>query len=184
MLITLKEYADMNGITYKAVSAAITQKRLTPDEKRNGRWYIDENKKWTGRRSKKIYRRESKKPISEEKLQEILQGKPISYTRIYNIWRGMKQRCFNPNKSQYEDYGGRGITVCDEWKNDSKAFIKWAYANGYRDNLQIDRIDNNGNYEPDNCRWVTAEVNMQNRRPFKPRAISYDHIHYVSKFMA
>lgn len=86
-------------------------------------------------------------------------------TRLYNIWRGMKQRCFNPNNRQYNDYGGRGITVCDEWKNDFPAFRDWALTHGYRDDLSIDRINNDSSYEPGNCRWTTAKVQSNNRRP-------------------
>ena len=69
----------------------------------------------------------------------------------------MKQRCNNPNKSNYERYGGRGIKVCKEWEENFTAFETWALANGYSDSLSIDRIENNGNYEPGNCRWATAK---------------------------
>ena len=84
-------------------------------------------------------------------------------TKIYNAWNGMKSRCFNKNDKYYLNYGGRGITVCDEWKNDFKAFFDWAMENGYSDKLTIDRIDVNGNYEPSNCRWVTQKVQQNNR---------------------
>lgn len=75
--------------------------------------------------------------------------------RLYRIWHNMKSRCYCKSFSRYKYYGGRGITVCEEWKNDFKAFRQWAIANGYQDDLQIDRIDNSGNYEPSNCRWVS-----------------------------
>ena len=75
----------------------------------------------------------------------------------------MKARCYNPNRKRYVDYGGRGITVCDEWKNDVKAFYDWAMANGYSDDLTIDRIDTNGNYCPENCRWVGQDVQGNNK---------------------
>lgn len=81
----------------------------------------------------------------------------------YTNWGHMLQRCENSHNDRYYDYGGRGISVCPAW-HDSDIFGKWAIENGYTDGLQIDRIDNNGNYEPDNCRWVTPKFNMQNRR--------------------
>jgi len=84
--------------------------------------------------------------------------------RLYTIWRGMKLRCFNKNNKDYVRYGGRGITVCKEWENDYVAFKTWALANGYSDNLSIDRIDVNGNYEPDNCRWSNTHIQNTNQR--------------------
>ena len=88
-----------------------------------------------------------------------------SKSRPYNIWSGLKNRCLNTNHPHYKDYGGRGIGVCDEWMHDFQAFYEWAMANGYRDDLTIDRIDNNGNYEPSNCRWTTMAVQRKNQRP-------------------
>lgn len=86
------------------------------------------------------------------------------YTRIYKIWANIKTRCCNINHSTYKDYGGRGITICDEWKDNFQAFYKWAMSNGYDDNLTIDRINNNGNYEPSNCHWVNMKTQCRNRR--------------------
>lgn len=76
----------------------------------------------------------------------------------------MKERCYNANCPAYKNYGGRGITICDEWLKDSRAFVKWALANGFRDGLSIDRIDNDGPYAPWNCRWVDNKVQMNNTR--------------------
>ncbi len=76
----------------------------------------------------------------------------------------MKQRCSNPAATKYDRYGGRGITVCDEWREDFQTFYDWAMANGYSDDLTIDRIDNDGDYEPSNCQWITQAENTRKAR--------------------
>ena len=92
-----------------------------------------------------------------------------SNTRLYITWRNMRVRCKKPNDKRYYCYGGRGISVCEEWDNSFVAFRDWAMSNGYRDDLTIDRIDADGNYSPDNCRFVTRAENNKNRKWRKRR---------------
>lgn len=84
--------------------------------------------------------------------------------RIYNIYRGMKTRCYNNKDYHYQWYGAKGIKICDEWLNDFMSFYNWAINNGYKDDLTIDRINTHGNYEPSNCRWVTTKQQSNNRK--------------------
>ncbi len=93
------------------------------------------------------------------------------HTRLYRIWGNMCNRCSNKNNPAWLNYGGRGITVCDEWK-DYINFRDWAYTSGYQENLTIDRVDNDMNYEPSNCRWVDDIVQANNKR--SNHLIEYD----------
>lgn len=87
----------------------------------------------------------------------------LSNTNLWHVYYGILHRCYNKEDTHYNNYGGRGITVCDEWKQSFDEFVQWSFSNGYEKGLQIDRINNDGNYEPDNCRWVTVKKNCRNR---------------------
>lgn len=95
-----------------------------------------------------------------------------SKSRIYHIWFSMKSRCHKVKAPDYSRYGGRGIIVCDEWRNSFQAFYDWAIANGYQEDLSIDRINNNGNYCPENCRWVDS--NVQNNNTNRNHYVTYN----------
>jgi hypothetical protein len=97
------------------------------------------------------------------KIEEANKTHGMRRTRLYNIWTQMNQRCVNQNLEHYDNYGGRGISVCDEWKK-FEVFAEWAKKNGYKDGLTIDRMDVNGNYEPDNCKWSTDVEQQRNKR--------------------
>lgn len=103
-------------------------------------------------------------------LKTEISDNAISGDRLYHVWQDMKRRCYSHNDRNYHNYGGRGISICDDWKDDYIAFKSWAYSNGYDENAPfgectIDRIDVNGNYEPDNCRWITNVEQQKNKRP-------------------
>lgn len=104
-----------------------------------------------------------------ERLKELKTKHGDAHSRLYGVWCGMRQRCLDENHHAYKDYGARGITVCDEWANDYKVFMDWAFANGYDKDAKphectLDRIDNNKGYSPDNCRFVDPIVQANNTR--------------------
>ena len=99
-----------------------------------------------------------------EKAKELHTKHGMTNTRLFRIWGGMRQRCYNKNSKDYHNYGERGITLCKEWEEDFMNFYNWAIVNGYQDDLSVDRIDVNGNYEPNNCRWTTPKQQANNTR--------------------
>lgn len=102
--------------------------------------------------------------LVKENMSKVAKKHGLRDTSLYDKWTNMKTRCFNPNAKSFDRYGGRGITVCEEWKNDFVAFYNWSIENGYNESLSLDRIDVNGNYEPSNCRWISMEDQAKNKR--------------------
>lgn len=121
----------------------------------------------------------NKKPI-------LINNINIYNTRLYKIYRGIKDRCYNSNNKSYKYYGSKGIKLCDNWKDYFEEFYKWSLNNGYSDELTIDRIDNNGSYEPNNCRWVSQKVQCNNKSnnayvKYKGQKYTYSEFEYKFK---
>lgn len=121
-----------------------------------------------------------------ERIIDINKTHNKSRTRLYSIWHGIKQRCYNANAKNYGNYGGRGIHMCDEWKNNFESFYTWSIENGFdnganRYECSIDRINVDGNYAPDNCRWTDAATQNNNSR--NNRVFEYDgEIHTMAEW--
>ena len=119
----------------------------------------------------------------KRRTSESIKTHGLRNTRLYRIWGGIKDRTLNPKDKRYNYYGGRGITICEEWKNDFMSFYNWAISNGYEENkgLSIDRIDNDGNYCPENCRWTTQTIQTRNQRIYKNNKSGYKGVSYTKK---
>lgn len=105
--------------------------------------------------------------IQEEFVSNLNKTHGLTGEPLYTVWQNIKARCYNENNPRYEDWGGRGVKMCDEWKDDFESFYSWALGNGYKDGLSIERIDNNGNYEPGNCCWIPNKKQASNTRKNK-----------------
>lgn len=150
MLLTLEEYAEKHGVAFSTVRSLVNLGKLKTEGKLNNRWYVDANTPY---------------PCNKRN------GYSFTVTKdpLYSVWKGMCRRCNDPTQPHYKYYGGRGISVCEEWTNNPEAFIIWARAHGWQKGLQIDRINNDGNYCPDNCRCVTPKENCQNKGKYRKR---------------
>lgn len=110
-------------------------------------------------------------------MKHVHTGVTRNNPRIFKIWQGLRQRCNNPNDKDYKEYGGRGVSVCVEWDSAFEPFLKWALENGYASNLSIDRVDVNGNYCPENCRWATWTQQARNKRVQKRSTTGVKGVH-------
>ena len=148
--MTIKETADYYGISYGQTALYLRYAGI-----KTKRTYIKHNGE---------PKKERKPKMTEEEHEVTLWASTFNKGRLRYVYYDMIKRCHKPEDRHYDRYGARGITVCDEWRKDCKIFYKWAKDSGYKAGLQLDRIDNNGNYEPNNCRWVSARENSLNKR--------------------
>ena len=161
---------NFKDLTGQRFGRLIVIKRVENDKLGKAQWLCQcdcGNKKEVSTQSLKSGKVQSCGCLHKEMLINRLTTHGKTKTRIYRIWSRMKASCSNPNVIGYKNYGGRGITVCCEWRNNFMSFYNWAIANGYSDELTIDRIDVNGNYEPSNCKWSTKKEQANNMRTNK-----------------
>jgi len=124
-------------------------------------YYKQYNQKPETKERKRCWNYCKKHSMVYSKIEKIKHGD--SKKRLYKIWVGIRRRCLNPKNTRFKYYGSRGVKIYSEWKDDYLTFKTWALANGYTDNLTIDRIDNDGDYCPENCRWITGAENAGRR---------------------
>lgn len=157
-------------ITGQQFGKLIAIKKVGIDSRRNAIWLC---KCDCGNECQRIVAELTKKGnhscgcLAKEHLKNMAKGNithGMSYSRLYGCYKGMISRCYREKDIHYKAYGGRGIIVCDEWKDNAKTFIDWALSNGYSDDLTIERIDVNGNYEPSNCTWIPMSEQYKNKQ--------------------
>ena len=140
MLMTMEEFAELNGVSYWTIRRHVLAGNIVADKSRR-KWLIN--------------------TAMNEHYHSKLE--PISSHPLYTKWKQMKNRCNNPKHKGYKYYGAKGIKVCPEWHNSFKEFLNWSNENGYMPGLSLDRIDSNGDYTPLNCRWATWKEQGETR---------------------
>jgi hypothetical protein len=160
--LVVKNYKVMCELLDEEVKSGNSKKGQLSEWKRYFDWETDKQKFIIT----EIYDEPKERISKQGGLREETVKHGLSNHRLYRILKGMIRRCYNVKDEAYIHYGGRGISICDEWlgENGFITFYNWAMANGYKEHLTIDRINNDGNYEPGNCRWTTMDVQLKNRR--------------------